>query len=138
MKRDTAEAKKLVDLENIKLPLLFPKARVQIATKNQTAYHIGVFKFRISGRSRFNRNFPQLILKYFLILPSKQIINKHCRAAVEKIVANVQTEWVLDELQQQLSEGKEEAPKKIAIDVSKIMRVDQRFASENKYQGTHA
>ena len=47
----------------------------------------------------------------------------------------MQTEWVLDELQQQLSEGKEETRQKIAIDVSKIMRVDQRFASENKYQG---
>ena len=55
--------------------------------------------------------------------------------AVEKIAANVQTEWVLDELQQQLSEGRSEAPKKLSFDFSKIMTVDQRYASESKYEG---
>ena len=78
---------------------------------------------------------PVIDIKIFFDPAIKSNYKQALSGAVEKIAANVQTEWVLDELQQQLSEGKEEAPKKLPLMLAKIMRVDQRFASENKYQG---
>jgi ABC-2 type transport system permease protein len=134
-KKDTSEAKRLVQAGNFKAAIVLPKkasADLRRKTKQLISSVFSNFGFPAEVDST---QLPVINIKIFFDPAIKSNYKQALSGAVEKIAANVQTEWVLDELQQQLSEGKEEAPQKIAIDVSKIMRVDQRFASENKYQG---
>jgi ABC-2 type transport system permease protein len=134
-KRDTTEAKELVQAGKFKAAIVVPKnasADLRRKTKQLITSVFSNFGFPAEIDST---QLPVINIKIFFDPAIKSNYKQALSGSVEKIAATVQTEWVLDELQQQLSEGKEEAPKKIAIDVSKIMRVDQRFASENKYQG---
>ena len=134
-KHDTTEAKRLVQAGKFKAAIVLPKsasADLRRKTKQLITTVFSNFGFPAEIDST---QLPAINIKMFFDPAIKSNYKQALSGAVEKIAATVQTEWVLDELQQQLSEGKEEAPKKIAIDVSKIMRVDQRFASENKYQG---
>jgi ABC-2 type transport system permease protein len=134
-KHDTTEAKKLVQAGKFKAAIVVPKsasADLRRKTKQLITSVFSNFGFPAEIDST---QLPAVNIKIFFDPAIKSNYKQALSGSVEKIAATVQTEWVLDELQQQLSEGKEEAPKKIAIDVSKIMRVDQRFASENKYQG---
>ena len=134
-KHDTTEAKKLVQAGKFKAAIVVPKsasADLRRKTKQLITSVFSNFGFPADIDST---QLPAINIEIFFDPAIKSNYKQALSGSVEKIAATVQTEWVLDELQQQLSEGKEEAPKKIAIDVSKIMRVDQRFASENKYQG---
>jgi len=134
-KHDTTEAKKLVQAGKFKAAIVVPKsasADLRRKTKQLITSVFSNFGFPADIDST---QLPVINIEIFFDPAIKSNYKQALSGSVEKIAATVQTEWVLDELQQQLSEGKEEAPKKIAIDVSKIMRVDQRFASENKYQG---
>lgn len=134
-KRDTTEAKKLVQAGKFKAAIVVPKnasADLRRKTKQLITSVFSNFGFPAEIDTT---QLPAINIKIFFDPAIKSNYKQALSGSVEKIAATVQTEWVLDELQQQLSEGKEEGPKKIAIDVSKIMRVDQRFASENKYQG---
>ena len=134
-KYDTTEAKKLVQAGKFKAAIVVPKsasADLRRKTKQLITSVFSNFGFPADIDST---QLPVINIEIFFDPAIKSNYKQALSGSVEKIAATVQTEWVLDELQQQLSEGKEEAPKKIAIDVSKIMRVDQRFASENKYQG---
>src|SRR5688572_27208449 len=134
-KQDTAEAKRLVQAGKFKAAIVVPKsasADLRRKTKQLITSVFSNFGFPAEVDSA---ELPAIDIKIFFDPAIKSNYKQALAGSVEKIAANVQTEWVLDELQQQLSEGSEEAPKKITIDVSKIMRIDQRFASENKYQG---
>jgi ABC-2 type transport system permease protein len=134
-KRDTAEAKRLVQAGNFKAAIVLPKkasADLRRKTKQLISSVFSNFGFPAEVDST---QLPVINIKIFFDPAIKSNYKQALSGAIEKIAANVQTEWVLDELQQQLSEGKEEAPQKISVDVSKILRVDQRFASENRYQG---
>ena len=134
-KQDTTEAKRLVQAGKFKAAIVLPKnasADLRRKTKQLITSVFSNFGFPAEIDST---QLPAINIKIFFDPAIKSNYKQALSGSVEKIAATVQTEWVLDELQQQLSEGKEEAPKKIAIDISKIMRVDQRFASENKYQG---
>jgi len=56
----------------------------------------------------------------------KQVLS----AAIEKILTGIQAEWILDELQNQLSENRP-GTKKIKPDLSGLITIDQTYASEN-------
>src|SRR5688572_20635158 len=134
-KQDTAEAKRLVQAGKFKAAIVLPKkatADLRRKTKQLISSVFSNFGFPAEVDSA---QLPAINIKIFFDPAIKSNYKQALSGAVEKIAANVQAEWILDELQQQLSEGKEDAPQKIAIDVSKIMRVNQRYASENKYQG---
>ena len=134
-KQDTAEAKRLVQAGKFKAAIVLPRkasADLRRKTKQLISSVFSNFGFPAEVDST---QLPVINIKIFFDPAIKSNYKQALSGAVEKIAANVQAEWVLDELQQQLSEGKDEAPQKIAIDLSKIMRVDQRYASENRYQG---
>src|SRR5688572_10754647 len=134
-KQDTAEAKTLVQAGKFKAAIVLPKsasADLRRKTKQLISSVFSNFGFPAEVDST---QLPAINIEIFFDPAIKSNYKQALSGALEKIAANVQAEWVLDELQQQLSEGNEEAPQKMAIDMSKIMRVDQRFASENKYQG---
>ena len=134
-KHDTTEAKRLVQAGKFKAAIVLPKSASTNLRRKTKQLITSVFSNFGFPAEIDSTQLPAINIKMFFDPAIKSNYKQALSGAVEKIAATVQTEWVLDELQQQLSEGKEEAPKKIAIDVSKIMRVDQRFASENKYQG---
>ncbi len=120
--------------ENLKLHIVLPphaSENLRRKTKQLIAQVFSNFGFPAEVDSA---ELPVIDIKIFFDPAIKANYKQALSGSVEKIAANVQTEWVLDELQQQLSEGKSETPK-IAFDLSKIMRVNHRFASENKYQG---
>ena len=134
-KHDTTEAKRLVQAGKFKAAIVLPKSASTNLRRKTKQLITSVFSNFGFPAEIDSTQLPAINIKIFFDPAIKSNYKQALSGSVEKIAATVQTEWVLDELQQQLSEGKEEAPKKIAIDVSKIMRVDQRFASENKYQG---
>ena len=134
-KHDTTEAKRLVQAGKFKAAIVLPKSASTNLRRKTKQLITSVFSNFGFPAEIDSTQLPAINIKIFFDPAIKSNYKQALSGSVERIAATVQTEWVLDELQQQLSEGKEEAPKKIAIDVSKIMRVDQRFASENKYQG---
>src|SRR5688572_8010478 len=134
-KYDTTEAKKLVQAGKFKAAIVVPKSASEDLRRKTKQLITSVFSNFGFPAEIDSTQLPAINIKIFFDPAIKSNYKQALSGAVEKIAATVQAEWVLDELQQQLSEGKEEAPKKIAIDISEIMRVDQRFASENKYQG---
>jgi ABC-2 type transport system permease protein len=133
--KDTAEAKRQVQAGKFKAAIVLPQnatADLRRKTQQLISSVFSNFGFPVEVDSS---EIPAINIKIFFDPAIKSNYKQALSGAVEKIAANVQAEWILDELQQQLSEGKEDAPQKIAIDVSKIMQVDQRYASENKYEG---
>ena len=133
--KDTAEAKRQVQAGKFKAAIVLPQnATADLRRKTQQLISSVFANFGFPAEVD-STEIPAINIKIFYDPAIKSNYKQALSGAVEKIAANVQAEWILDELQQQLSEGKEYAPQKIAIDVSKIMRVDQRYASENKYQG---
>ncbi len=69
----------------------------------------------------------QIIFDPAIKLNYKQALS----SGLEKVIANVQTEWMLDELQTQLSEGSSHK-EKVKIDFSKMMHVKELYASKKK------
>jgi ABC-2 type transport system permease protein len=132
--RDTIEAKKLVQAGNFKAAIVLPKnASADLRRKTKQLISTVFSNFGLPAETD-SAELPVIDIKIFFDPAIKSNYKQALSGAVEKIAANVQTEWVLDELQQQLSEGRSQVPQKIAFDITKIMRVDQQYASEVKYQ----
>lgn len=51
-------------------------------------------------------------------------------SAVEKVIANVQSEWIVDQLQNQLS-GNSSPKGKMKVDFTSVIQVQQQYASKN-------
>lgn len=51
-------------------------------------------------------------------------------SAVEKVIANVQSEWIVDQLQNQLS-GNTSPKEKMKVDFTSVINVQQQYASKN-------
>jgi ABC-2 type transport system permease protein len=135
IENDTTEAKKLVQAGDFKAAIVLPKnasADLRRKTKQLISTVFSNFGFPAETDSI---ELPVIDIKIFFDPTIKSNYKQALSGAVEKIAANVQTEWVLDELQQQLSEGTSEVPQKIPFDITKIMRVNEQYASEIKYQG---
>jgi ABC-2 type transport system permease protein len=56
----------------------------------------------------------------------KQVLS----GAIEEILTGIQAEWILDELQDQLSENRPQT-KKVKPDLSGLVRIEQTYASQN-------
>ncbi|HEX6225038.1 MAG TPA: ABC transporter permease [Chryseolinea sp.] len=133
--QDTAEAKKLVQAGKFKAAIIIPdQASADLRRKTKQLISSVFSNFGLPAEVD-SAKLPTIDIRLFFDPAIKSNYKQALSGSLEKISASVQAEWILDELQQQLSEGNEEAPPKIAVDLSKIMRVDQRYASENKYQG---
>jgi len=135
VKTDTVEAKKLVQAGKFKAAIVLPpNASADLRRKTKQLISQVFSNFGLSAEVD-SADLPVINIKIFFDPAIKANYKQTLSGSVEKIAANVQTEWVLDELQQQLSEGREETPPKIAFDLSKIMQVEHKYASENRYQG---
>ena len=91
-------------------------------------------KFGMDADNSDSLQIPTIQLKVLVDPAIKVNYRQNLTSGIEKIIANVQTSWLLDELQEQLSEGKENT-EKIEFDLSQIAAVDQRYAAEKKSVG---
>ena len=118
-KHDTTEAKRLVQAGKFKAAIVLPKsasADLRRKTKQLITSVFSNFGFPAEIDST---QLPAINIKIFFDPAIKSNYKQALSGAVEKIAANVEAEWVLDELQEQLSEGKEEAPKKSLLTSAK-------------------
>ncbi len=134
LKTDTAESKKLVQAGKYKAAIVLPpNASTDLRRKTKQLISQVFSNFGLNAEVD-SANLPVIDIKIFFDPAIKANYKQALSGSVEKIAANVQTEWVLDELQQQLGEGMEQTPK-IKFDLSTIMRVEHRYAAESKNQG---
>jgi ABC-2 type transport system permease protein len=132
---DTVEAKEWVQAGKFKAAIILPpNASVDLRKKTNQLITNVFANFGLLEETD-STPLPTINIRILYDPAIKSNYKQTLSAAVEKIAANVQTEWVLDELQQQLSEGRPESPEKMTFDFSKIMKVDQRYASDTKYEG---
>lgn len=135
LKTDTAEAKRLVHAGEYKAAIIIPQHSSEtVRRKTQQLITTVLSNFGLHADQTDSSKLPVIELKIFFDPAIKANYQQTLSSAIEKIIAKVQTSWILDELQNQLSEGNE-AVTKTEFDLSQIIRVSQRYASENKYQG---
>lgn len=135
IKTDTAEAKRLVHVGEYKAAIILPEHSSETLRRKTRQLITTVFSnFGLPADRTDSAKLPVIELKIFFDPAIKANYQQTLSNAIEKIIANVQTSWVLDELQNQLREGNADA-KKIDFDLSQIIHVSQRYASENRYQG---
>ena len=135
VKSDTAEAKELVQAGQFKAAIVLPSdASIELRKRTNQLISNVFANFGLLEEAD-STELPAIDIKIFYDPAIKSNYKQTLSAAVEKISANVQAEWILDELQNQLSEGRSEPPENLRFDITRIMRVDQRYASEAKYEG---
>jgi ABC-2 type transport system permease protein len=131
---DTMRARKLVQAGEFKAAIFLPRnASADLRRKTKQLISSVFLNFGLEAEQD-TAMLPAIGIKILFDPTIKSNYRQALSGSVEKIAANVQTEWVLDELQQQLSEGSEEPPKKLAFDISKVINVDQGYASDKKYE----
>ncbi|MBA4057853.1 MAG: hypothetical protein C0490_24265, partial [Marivirga sp.] len=135
IRTDTAEAKKLVRAGDFKAAIIIPAHSSQTLRRKTKQLITDVFSnFGLPADRSDSAELPVIQLRILFDPAIKANYQQSLSGSIEKIIANVQTSWVLDELQSQLSEGNAEA-KKIKFDLSQIIQVNRAYASEKKFQG---
>jgi ABC-2 type transport system permease protein len=135
MHTDTAEAKDWVQAGKYKAAIVVPSNASANLRRKTNQLISNVFANFGLLEEVDSTELPIINISIFYDPAIKSNYKQTLSGAIEKIAANVQTEWVLDELQQQLSEGQSEPHEKMPFDFSKIMKVDQRYAASAKYEG---
>ena len=126
---DTNTARSIVQSGKYKAAILVPaNASESLRKKNK----------QLISRIFANMGFPGPSIDSSLIAsPTIQVVfdpaikvnyKQALASAVEKVVANVQSEWIVDQLQNQLA-GRASPKTKMKVDFSEVIRVDQQFAS---------
>ena len=127
-------AKQLVRSGKYKAAIIIPPHSSETLRRKTRQLITTVFSnFGLPADTSDSAALPVIELKILFDPAIKANYQQSLSGSIEKIIANVQTHWVLDELQNQLSEGNAEA-KRTNFDLSQIVRVNQGYASE-KYQG---
>lgn len=132
--QDSVRAKEMVRSGDYKAAIILPKNSSADLRRKTRQLITNVFANFGLIEERDSASLPMINIRIFFDPAIKSNYRQSLSVTVEKIAANVQTEWVLDELQSQLSEGSEEPVEKIAFDLTRVMRVDQRYAAEKKYE----
>jgi ABC-2 type transport system permease protein len=127
---DTVEAKALVQEGKYKAAIILPDGASKALRKK-----IQQLMSQIFTNVGINRNppdttmLPAVDVKILFDPAIKVNYTQALSSALEKIIADVQSKWMLDELQNQL--GTNSMPhEKVKIDFSSIVRVNNRFASK--------
>lgn len=135
LSNDTVEAKRLVHEGQYKAAIVIPPHASE-ALRKKTQQSIGaVFSnFGLPVTSLDSTIIPSLELKIFFDPTIKANYRQTLSGSIEKIIAHLQNEWILTELQAQLSEGNPRA-KKTEVELSSIIKVSEKYAAENKFEG---
>lgn len=135
IKKDTSEAKQLVRAGDFKAAIIIPAHSSETLRRKTRQLITNVFSnFGLPADRSDSALLPVIRLRILFDPAIKANYQQSLSGSIEKIIANVQTSWVLDELQHQLSDGNPEV-KKIKFDLSQIVQVSGTYASEKKFQG---
>ena len=135
VKSDTIAAKKLVHAGDFKAAIVIPKGTSEILRRKTRQAITKVFSnYGLPADASDSSVLPTIKLNILLDPAIKANYKQTLSSGIEKIIADVQTAWILDELQSQLSEGNSQT-KKIPMDLSNVVQINQRYAAENKYAG---
>ncbi len=135
IKTDTAEAKRLVQAGDYKAAIFIPKyASETLRMKSRELITTVFSNFGLPVAPSDSTGVSTIELKIFFDPAIKANYQQTLSTSIEKIIATVQSEWILEELQIQLGDGRENA-KKTELDLSQIIQVSHRYASTHKYQG---
>jgi ABC-2 type transport system permease protein len=135
VKTDTAEAKRRVRAGEFKAAIIIPEQSSQTLRRKTKQMITNVFSnFGLPADRSDSVMLPVIQVKILFDPAIKANYQQSLSGSIEKIIANVQTSWVLDELQIQLSDGDPET-KRIKFDFAQVIQVNSAYASEPKFQG---
>lgn len=133
--RDSLRARQMVHDGVYKAAIILePQVSETLRRKTRQLIARVFSNFGLEADTSDNVNVPTIRLKVLVDPAIKANYRQSLSSGIEKIIANVQTTWLLDELQDQLSEGKSDS-KKIKFDLSQIATVDQSYAATDKFAG---
>jgi ABC-2 type transport system permease protein len=129
---DSVSAKMKVAVGDFKAAIILP-AGASASLRKKTSQLIGqvVANLGLSRQPIDSANLPAISVQLLFDPAIKVNYKQALSTMLEKIIANVQQEWMLDELQNQLGHHETHSDKK-KIDFSKLMTVTQQYASEKK------
>ena len=135
VKTDTAEVKKLVQAGAFKAAIVIPANSSETLREKTKQLIIEVFSnFGLAEASKDSVDMNAIGIKILFDPAIKSNYKQTLTGGVQKIIAGIQAQWILDELQNQLSEGRADV-KKTKVSLTDIIQVKEQYASEKKYQG---
>lgn len=135
VKTDTAEVKQLVRSGAYKAAIVIPAHSSETLREKTRQLIIEVFSnFGLTEAPKDSVNLAAIGIKVLFDPAIKSNYKQTLTGGVQKIVAGIQAEWILDELQNQLSEGRTDV-KKTPVNLTEIIQVNEQYASEKKYEG---
>jgi ABC-2 type transport system permease protein len=132
---DTAEVKRLVGIGKYKAAIIIPPDATEGLKKKSEYVITDIFSnFGIVEKNDPTQPGVDLINIQVLFDPAIKVNYQQILAGgLERIIATVQTEWLLDEMQEQLS-ATTSGKTKITPDLAQMIKVNQAYAAENKYK----
>lgn len=129
---DSNKARSLVKAGKFKAAILVPAgASGYLRTKNKQLIARIFSNLGYPSSNSDSGEVPNVNIQV-LFDPAIKVNYKQALAGiVEKVIANVQSEWIVDQLQNQLS-GNAPPKGKMKVDFSSVIQVQQQYASENK------
>src|SRR5690606_35755709 len=112
LKTDTVEVKKLVHDGQYKAAIVIPpNASETLRKKTQQTIGTVFSNFGLTETAKDSSALASLELKIFFDPTIKANYRQALSGSIEKIIANLQNQWILDELHAQLSDGKNDVKK---------------------------
>ncbi|MFD1000093.1 ABC transporter permease [Ohtaekwangia kribbensis] len=135
VKTDTAEVKQLVRSGAFKAAIVIPANSSETLREKTRQLIVKVFSnFGLTEAPKDSLDIAAIGIKILFDPAIKSNYKQTLTGGVQKIVAGIQAEWILDELQNQLSEGRTDV-KKTPVNLTEIIQVNEQYASEKKYEG---
>ena len=134
LKTDTTEVIRLVSSGTYKAAIIIPAASSETLRRKTKQLISDVFSNFGLSADQDSAQLPIIQLRILFDPAIKANYQQALSGSIEKTIANVQTDWVLEELQNKLGEGNPEA-RKIDLDFSQIIQVSKRYASEDRRKG---
>ncbi|MEJ7643558.1 MAG: ABC transporter permease [Chryseolinea sp.] len=135
MNNDSIAAKELVHAGTYKIAIIIPPRASEVLRRKTRQMITTVFtNFGLPADRSDSAALPRIELNILVDPIIKANYRESISSGIEKIIADVQTSWILDELQTQLSGGEDEV-KKTQFDMSNVVAIKERYASENKFAG---
>jgi ABC-2 type transport system permease protein len=127
---DTVEAMERVRSGEFKAAIIIPKdASGRLRKKTQQMITNVFSNFGLGSGELDTTKLPTINVTILFDPAIKANYQQTLAGIIEKIMASVQTKWVLEELQNELQDGNTSA-EKIDIDLSQVFQINRRYAGE--------
>lgn len=132
--RDSLAARELIRNGDYKAAVILPPNATHIL-KGKTRQMIGAVFSNLGLQANVDSaQLPVIDIEVLFDPAIKANYKQAISGSIEKIIANVQSAWILDELQNQLAEGKDDY-QKLTFDLGKIFKVDHKYAAKDQRTG---